>query len=95
MSDRLEEIKNLCRYNGSFYKGITVTRKASEYVDWLISELEQSRAEVKRLKKQTIAERVARVVADADSRIEKAEAEVTRLTKVLAKALLAYQGTHY
>lgn len=44
----LEEIKKLRRHNGSFYKGITVTRKASEYVDWLISALEMCRAEATR-----------------------------------------------
>jgi hypothetical protein len=48
--DKLKEIKNLRRNNGSSYRGITVTRKASEYVDWLVAELEQAKAEVKRLK---------------------------------------------
>ena len=80
----LEEIKKLRRYNGSFYKGITVTRKASEYVDWLISALEKSRAEAKRLEQliddwRGTAGLETVFMKQWKNRAEKAEAEVKRL----------------
>ena len=42
--DRLEEIKAL-RSNAGFYANLTVHKKATEQVDWLISEIERLKKE--------------------------------------------------
>lgn len=42
--DRLEEIKTL-RDDAGFYKNITIHDKATEQVDWLISEIERLKKE--------------------------------------------------
>lgn len=49
--DRLEEIKTL-RDDAGFYKNLTIHEKATEQVDWLISEIERLR----RLVKETYSE---------------------------------------
>ena len=68
--------------------------------DWLISELEKCKAEVKELKERN-NKRIVQIVednscmfemelADSHDKTKKAEAEVKRL-----KSILAYQGTEF
>ena len=84
--DRLKEIK----FKTADHLGETYSVLVDRYdINWLISELEQSRDVVKRLNKM---QPVANVTLSDDAKhfeglANKAEAEIKRL-----KALLSYQG---